>query len=76
MDKKIRKRDILLKALALLVSIGLWVYVSYVEIPEIEVKYYNIPITYANEDSLKAANLIRDDSGETPTVTVKVRGKR
>ncbi|MBO4898245.1 MAG: hypothetical protein J5590_08115 [Clostridia bacterium] len=76
MDKKIRKRDILLKALALLVSIGLWVYVSYVEIPEIEVKYYNIPITYVNEDSLEAAQLIRDTDGEVQNVTVKVRGKR
>ena len=76
MDKKIRKRDILIKALALLVAVGLWVYVSYVEIPEIEVKYYNIPITYKNDDSLKASQLIRDTDSETQTVTIKVKGKR
>ena len=76
MDKKIRKRDIVLKALALLVAIGLWVYVSYVESPEIEVKYYNIPLTYKNEDSLAAAQLIRDTDNETQTITIKVRGKR
>ncbi len=76
MGKKIRKRDILFKALALLVAIGLWVYVSYVESPEIEVWFSGIPITYANGEALSGLNLIRDTESETETVSIKVRGSR
>ena len=76
MGKKIRKRDILFRAVSLLVAIGLWVYVSYVESPEIEVWFSGIPVTYANGDALSALNLIRDTENETETVSIKVKGSR
>lgn len=60
--------------LALLFAIGLWVFVVTVEQPESENTYYDIPVSYQNEDVLAERGLMI--VSERPTVTLKLKSTR
>lgn len=60
--------------LALLFAIGLWVFVVTVEQPESESTYYDIPVSYQNEDVLAERGLMI--VSERPTVTLKLKSTR
>ena len=64
--------------LALLVAIGLWVYVVTVENPEGEDVLYNIPVTFSGEDLLREDYdlIIVGDNVTTSGVTLTFSGKR
>jgi len=60
-------------ALALLISLGLWMYVVTTVSPEQEETFYDIPVSYQNDLLEERGLMIVSD---TPTVTVKVKGNR
>ena len=61
--------------IALLIAIGLWVYVLGEVNPTKETTLRNIPITYLNQDSLTEEELILLSASDT-TVNVTISGKR
>lgn len=64
--------------IALLVAIGLWVYVVTVENPEGEDTLYNIPVNFSGEDVLREDYelIITGDNVTTSGVTLTFSGKR
>ena len=69
------KRKIIYGALALLVSIGLWLYVVTYVNPEWEETFYNIPVILENEEILHERGLMLA-SAEDPKVTLRLSGNR
>ena len=69
------KRKFVYGLLALLISIGLWLYVVTVVNPEWEDTFYNIPIALENEEILLDRGLMLV-SDEKPTVTLRLSGNR
>lgn len=69
------KRKIIYGLLAVLISIGLWLYVVTVVNPEWEDTFYNIPVILENEEILheRGLMLITD---EAPQVTLRLSGNR
>lgn len=68
------KDKILAILLSVVVAFGLWLYVITVVSPESEKTYYEIPVYLQNKEILSERGLIV--SGEVPTVTLALRGKR
>lgn len=75
MGKKMNFPDYALKIISLLIAVGLWIYVSYVENPKSEYWYKEVPVVYIN-DNLKYSNLKRVVDTEEKHVAIKVRGTR
>lgn len=69
------KRKIIYGLLAILISVGLWLYVVTVVNPEWEDTFYNIPVILENEEILHDRGLMLA-SDEDPTVTLKLSGNR
>jgi len=69
------KNDKMNLIIALLIAIGLWVYVMGVDNPEIDLPVRNVPITFANADTLAENSLVHLSSSDS-NVTVTVRGHR
>lgn len=69
------KRKFVYGLLALLISVGLWLYVVTVVNPEWEDTFYNIPIALENEEILLDRGLMLV-SDEKPTVTLRLSGNR
>ncbi len=61
--------------LAIVIAIGLWSYVIATERPGWEETYYDIPVILENETALNSKGLMTV-TGETPKVTLKLRGSR
>lgn len=75
MGKKILDSKLLYALLAIVIAIGLWVYVATVENPDKEMTLTGIPITFVNEEILEANGLIIS-SGRGQTATLTVVGPR
>ena len=69
------KRKIFYGALALVISIGLWLYVVTFVNPEWEETFYNIPVILENEEILNERGLMLE-SNEDPKITLRLSGKR
>lgn len=73
MIKKFFVKDSVLKIVSVLIAILVWLYVIYVEDPEIEITVDDVPVSYS-------AGALSDDliliSYDQKTVDVKVRGNR
>ena len=76
MVKKIKNTDFLYKLLSLVVALGLWFYVGYVEKPNIEVWFHGVSVVYTGDSSLDSYGLTRMTEEETKTVSLKVTGSR
>lgn len=61
--------------LSVVIAFGLWLYVITVEQPNSEDTYANIPVVLENESALTSRGLMIT-SVETPTVTLRLTGKR
>lgn len=71
-----QNKKILSVLLALLISLGIWVYVVTVENPEKEVPFYNIPVTFSGEDILREDyDLIIASTNVESGVTLELSGK-
>ncbi len=69
------KRKLIYGLLAVLVSIGLWLYVVTVVNPEWEDTFYNIPVILENEEILHERGLMLV-SEDDPKVTLRLSGNR
>lgn len=71
--KVIKEKNLLVKFLCLLISFGLWIYVSNVENPIKQYTITNIPVQIINSDILKSDNLaIAPD--QTFTISLTIQG--
>ncbi len=73
--KKMFEKDSVLKIMALLISIVIWLYITVVVNPFVEVTVRDIPIQFIGEEVVEANNL-SIVSESLSTVTVKVKGNR
>lgn len=62
--------------LAAIIAFGMWLYVITVEVPEDEVTYTGISVTFQNENYLLEERNMMVVSDEIPTVNVTLRGNR
>ena len=69
------KRKIIYALLAVLVAVGLWLYVVTVVNPEWSDTFYNIPVVLENEEVLIERGLMLT-SKDVPTVTLRLSGNR
>ena len=69
------KRKLIYGLLAVLISIGLWLYVVTVVNPEWEDTFYNIPVILENEEILHERGLMLV-SEDDPKVTLRLSGNR
>lgn len=69
------KRKLIYGLLAVLISIGLWLYVVTVVNPEWEDTFYNIPVILENEEILHERGLMLV-SEDNPKVTLRLSGNR
>ena len=69
------KRKLIYGLLALLISVGLWMYVVTVVNPEWEDTFYNIPVVLENEEILQERGLMLVSEDE-PKVTLRLSGNR
>ena len=69
------KRKLIYLLLAVLISIGLWLYVVTVVNPEWEDTFYNIPVILENEEILHERGLMLVSEDE-PKVTLRLSGNR
>ena len=76
MVKKLKNNDFLFKVLSVLIAVGLWFYVAYVENPDIEVWYDGVKLVYKGDETLSANGLARLKENEVPTISIKVKGTR
>jgi len=75
--EKIIHSDKFIKLISLLAAIALWFYVVYAENPQAEFWVRNIPVSFINTDGLLENSLVViSDTGEQPTISVKVKGRR
>lgn len=71
--KVVKEKNLLVKFLCLLISFGLWIYVSNVENPIKQYTITNIPVQIVNSDILKSDNLaIAPD--QTFTISLTIQG--
>ena len=73
--KKLLASDGALKIISVLIDIGIWVYISLVMNPEIEVTVRELPIQFIGGESLNSRGLAVISESAT-TVTVKIKGSR
>ena len=73
--KKLLASDGALKIISVLIAIGIWVYISLVMNPEIEVTVRDLPIQFIGGESLNSRGLAVISESAT-TVTVKIKGSR
>ena len=74
MREWMKKHHVLMRALSLLLSLLLWVYVVYRDNPEKAVTFSEVPVRLLNEETIKNRyNLVVDDP-EDLTVTVRLSG--
>ncbi|GKX68892.1 CdaR family protein [Inconstantimicrobium mannanitabidum] len=57
MDNEEKKKNIAIKVICVLFSLGLWLYITNIENPIKEYKINNVPVEIINEDVLKDSNL-------------------
>lgn len=62
--------------LALVIAFGMWLYVITVEVPEDEVTYTGISVTFLNENYLLEERNMMVVSEDIPTVNLTLRGNR
>lgn len=68
------KNKVLAVVLSVVISFGLWLYVTSVVSPESEKTYYNIPVILQNENVLTERGLMI--TSEIPAVTIELKGNR
>lgn len=73
--KKLLASDGALKIIAVLIAIGIWVYIALVMNPAIEVTVRDLPIQFIGGESLNSRGLAVISESAT-TVTVKIKGSR
>ena len=61
--------------LAVMCSIGLWLYIDIIEAPQSTTTVYNIPVTFIGEDRLEEDGLMII-SGKNTTVNLQLEGSR
>lgn len=71
--KVIKEKNLLVKFLCLLISFGLWIYVSNVENPIKQYTITNIPVQIMNSDVLKSDNLAITPN-QTFTISLTIQG--
>lgn len=71
--KVIKEKNLLVKFLCLLISFGLWIYVSNVENPIKQYTITNIPVQIINSDILKSDNLAIVPN-QTFTISLTIQG--
>ncbi len=72
--KFIKKHHVIMKLLALLIAIVLWVFVINENNPEKTVEFQNLPVQLLGQDALLNRTGLAVASIETETITVKVSG--
>lgn len=71
-----RNKKILSMLLAVVISLGIWLYVVLVENPEKTATLYNIPVTFSGEDVLREDyDLIIGSTNVESGVTLDFRGR-
>ena len=73
--RKVFESKVFYIVFAILVSVTIWLYVAYVEDPDVDKKISGIQIEYLNEDYLTDRELVITDIS-TDTVTITFTGKR
>ena len=73
--KKILSSDNSLKVISVLIAMCIWIYISLVMDPAIEVTVRDLPIQFVGQESLNNRGLAVISESAT-TVTVKVKGSR
>ena len=73
MIKVIKEKNLLVKFVCLLISFGLWIYVSNVENPIKQYTITNIPVQITNSDVLKGDNLAMAPN-QTFTISLTIQG--
>jgi YbbR domain-containing protein len=71
-----KKNKTLSLLLALLIAIGLWIYVVTTITPEDSQWIYNIPVTFTNEDGLFSDRNLTLTEGRNTTINLKLGGNR
>ncbi len=69
------KKPIVLKIVALLLAVFIWVYVINIENPETDIEIRSVPVTINTTDSIPYQNGLVITDGLTQTVDVKIRGR-
>lgn len=73
-ETKIKKH--VMKAICILSAIGLWLYVSYTENPEMHVWLRDVPIAYTGAEALLGKDLACLEADAPKEVHVKISGRR
>ena len=73
--KKIFMSDNALKVISVIIAIGIWIYISIVMDPAIEITVRDLPIQFTGVESLDRKNLAVISESKT-SVTVKIKGSR
>lgn len=71
--KVVKEKNLMVKFVCLLISFGLWIYVSNIENPIKEYTITNIPVQIVNSDILKEDNLILAPN-QTFTISLTIQG--
>ncbi len=74
-EKKVNKK-LVTQILCVLCAIALWLFVTYIEDPEMQLWLRNIPISYTGTNVLQERGLVVLDGGEPETINLKVSGRR
>lgn len=75
MWNKLTNSKVFYMILAVMCSIGLWLYIDIIEAPQSTTTVYNIPVTFIGEDRLEEDGLMII-SGKNTTVNLQLEGSR
>lgn len=75
MWNKLTNSKVFYMILAIMCSIGLWLYIDIIEAPQSTTTVYNIPVTFIGEDRLEEDGLMII-SGKNTTVNLQLEGSR
>lgn len=74
-EKKVNKK-LVTQILCVLCAIALWLFVTYVEDPEMQLWLRNVPISYTGTTALQERSLVLLEREEPKTINIKVSGRR
>jgi len=72
----LKKHDIILRVLCVLVAMMLWLYVVSSDNPEIETEFRGVKVTLLNKDQLLDDRSLTVLSGDNTSVSIRVKGRR
>lgn len=74
-EKKVNKK-LVTQILCVLCAIALWLFVTYIEDPEMQLWLRNVPISYTGTTALQERGLVLLEREEPETINIKVSGRR